>query len=132
MQVDMVLLGGDLFHDNKPSRMAMYEVMKSLRTHCLGDKPCELELLSEANDFANGFVTLRRKLSSKTDKRSSAFNHVNYEDPNINVAIPVFSIHGNHDDPAGVRLQNQLNSLSLLIIARKVTYAPLIYCKSLV
>jgi double-strand break repair protein MRE11 len=32
----------------------------------------------------------------------SAFNHVNYEDPNINVAIPVFSIHGNHDDPSGV------------------------------
>lgn len=33
---------------------------------------------------------------------SSAFNHVNYEDPDINVAIPVFSIHGNHDDPSGV------------------------------
>ena len=31
------------------------------------------------------------------------FNHVNYEDPDINVAIPVFSIHGNHDDPSGVR-----------------------------
>ena len=27
---------------------------------------------------------------------------MNYEDPNYNVAIPVFSIHGNHDDPAGV------------------------------
>ena len=33
-----------------------------------------------------------------------AFNHVNYEDPDINVAIPVFSIHGNHDDPSGVRI----------------------------
>ena len=32
-----------------------------------------------------------------------AFNHVNYEDPDINIAIPVFSIHGNHDDPSGVR-----------------------------
>ena len=30
------------------------------------------------------------------------FNHVNYEDPDINVSIPVFSIHGNHDDPSGV------------------------------
>jgi len=28
---------------------------------------------------------------------------VNYEDPNYNISIPVFSIHGNHDDPAGVR-----------------------------
>jgi len=33
---------------------------------------------------------------------SSPFNHANYEDPDINVAIPVFSIHGNHDDPSGV------------------------------
>ena len=29
------------------------------------------------------------------------FNNVNFEDPNINVAIPVFSIHGNHDEPTG-------------------------------
>lgn len=33
----------------------------------------------------------------------SVFNHVNYEDPDINVSVPVFSIHGNHDDPSGVR-----------------------------
>lgn len=31
------------------------------------------------------------------------FPWVNYEDPNYNISIPVFSIHGNHDDPAGVR-----------------------------
>jgi len=31
------------------------------------------------------------------------FPVVNYEDPNYNISIPVFSIHGNHDDPAGVR-----------------------------
>lgn len=30
-------------------------------------------------------------------------NHpiVNFEDQNLNVSIPVFSIHGNHDDPCG-------------------------------
>lgn len=27
--------------------------------------------------------------------------NVNYMDANLNIAIPVFSIHGNHDDPAG-------------------------------
>ena len=37
----------------------------------------------------------------------SAFNHVNYEDPDINVAIPVFSIHGNHDDPSGVSPESE-------------------------
>lgn len=39
---------------------------------------------------------------------NSTFNHVNWEDPNINVAIPVFSIHGNHDDPSGVDNYAQL------------------------
>ena len=29
---------------------------------------------------------------------------MNYEDPNYNISIPVFTIHGNHDDPAGVRM----------------------------
>ncbi|CRK15174.1 hypothetical protein BN1723_010551 [Verticillium longisporum] len=48
--VDMVLLGGDLFHDNKPSRKSMYQVMRTLRRNCLGMKPCELEFLSDANE----------------------------------------------------------------------------------
>ena len=39
-------------------------------------------------------------------KPEEVFSHcanqvVNYEDPNLNVSIPVFSIHGNHDDPSG-------------------------------
>jgi double-strand break repair protein MRE11 len=80
----MILLAGDLFHDNKPSRKAMYKVMRSLRQNCLGEKPCELEFLSDASDIFEG-----------------AFPYVNYEDPDINIAIPVFSIHGNHDDPTG-------------------------------
>ena len=31
-----------------------------------------------------------------------SFPAVNYEDPNYNISIPIFLIHGNHDDPAGV------------------------------
>lgn len=27
---------------------------------------------------------------------------MNYEDNNLNISIPIFSIHGNHDDPTGV------------------------------
>ncbi len=44
------------------------------------------------------------------DRRCRAFNHVNYEDPDINVAIPVFSIHGNHDDPTGVCLSHVIEA----------------------
>lgn len=29
---------------------------------------------------------------------------VNYYDSNINIALPVFTIHGNHDDPIGTDL----------------------------
>lgn len=49
----------------------------------------------------------------------SAFNHVNYEDPDINVAIPVFSIHGNHDDPSG---EGHLAALDLLEMAGLINY----------
>ncbi|KAH6713827.1 Metallo-dependent phosphatase-like protein [Leptodontidium sp. 2 PMI_412] len=100
--VDMVLLAGDLFHDNKPSRKSIYQVMRSLRQNCLGEKPCELRFLSDANEVFDG-----------------AFNIVNYEDPDINVAIPVFSIHGNHDDPTG---DGHLCSLDLLQVSGLLNY----------
>jgi double-strand break repair protein MRE11 len=44
---------------------------------------------------------------------------VNYEDEDINVAIPVFSIHGNHDDPSG---EGHLAALDLLQIAGLINY----------
>lgn len=100
--VDMVLLGGDLFHDNKPSRKSMYQVMRSLRKNCLGDRPCELQFLSDAAEVFEG-----------------AFQNVNYEDPDINISIPVFSIHGNHDDPSG---DGHFCSLDLLQVAGLVNY----------
>lgn len=98
----MVLLGGDLFHDNKPSRKSLYQVMRSLRKNCLGPKPCEVEFLSDAYEVFEG-----------------AFPTVNYEDPDINISIPVFSIHGNHDDPSG---EGHFCSLDLLQVAGLVNY----------
>ena len=100
--VDMILLAGDLFHENKPSRKSMYQVMRSMRMNCYGEKPCELEMLSDGSELFQG-----------------AFNHVNYEDPDINVSIPVFSIHGNHDDPTG---EGHLAALDLLQTAGLVNY----------
>ncbi|KAL9068539.1 MAG: hypothetical protein Q9157_006476 [Trypethelium eluteriae] len=100
--VDMVLLAGDLFHDNNPSRKAMYQVMRSLRLNCYGEKPCALEMLSDASENFGG-----------------AFTHANYEDEDINVAIPVFSIHGNHDDPSG---EGHFAALDLLQVSGLVNY----------
>ena len=102
--VDMVLLAGDLFHENKPSRKSMYQVMRSLRMNCYGEKPCELEMLSDGSENFGGLALPCESVwcQAWTDAIGRSFNHVNYEDPDINVAIPVFSIHGNHDDPSGV------------------------------
>jgi double-strand break repair protein MRE11 len=36
---------------------------------------------------------------------------VNYEDPNFNVALPIFSIHGNHDDPSGAGAYSTMDLL---------------------
>jgi double-strand break repair protein MRE11 len=100
--VDMVLHAGDLFHENKPSRKSLYHVMRSLRETCLGEKPCELEMLSDASENFGGI-----------------FDHVNYEDEDINVAIPVFAIHGNHDDPSG---EGSFSPLDLLQASGLVNY----------
>ncbi|KAL6706741.1 meiotic recombination [Coniothyrium glycines] len=100
--VDMVLHAGDLFHENKPSRKSMYQVMRSLRMNCLGEKPCELEMLSDASENFGG-----------------VFDHVNYEDEDINIAIPVFAIHGNHDDPSG---EGSYSALDLLQASGFVNY----------
>ncbi|KAI7818598.1 Metallo-dependent phosphatase-like protein [Gamsiella multidivaricata] len=95
-EVDMILLGGDLFHDNKPSRKTMYITIKLLRKYCLGDKPVSLEFLSDP-----------------TDNFPEGIKNVNYMDPNLNVGIPVFSIHGNHDDPSGDGNLCALDQLSM-------------------
>lgn len=44
---------------------------------------------------------------------------MNYEDPNANVALPIFSIHGNHDDPAG---EANLSAMDILAQAGLVNY----------
>lgn len=102
-EVDFILHGGDLFHDNKPSRQTLHACLALLREYCMGDKSVNFEYLSDQS----------------ADFKHCKFPTVNYEDPNINISIPVFSIHGNHDDPTG---QNNLCSLDLLHTAGLVNY----------
>jgi len=84
--VDIVVLGGDLFHENKPTRSSEIKCLQILRNHVLGDNPVQVEYLSDpAVDFSH--------CNSKS---------VNYENPNLNIGLPIFSIHGNHDDPSGL------------------------------
>ena len=47
LQVDFILLGGDLFHENKPSRMVLHRTMELLRHYCMGGRPCPVEFRSD-------------------------------------------------------------------------------------
>ncbi|KAI5664802.1 hypothetical protein M9H77_24125 [Catharanthus roseus] len=101
-KVDFLLLGGDLFHENKPSRSTLVKTIEILRRHCLNDQPVQFQVVSDQTvNFAN------------------SFGHVNYEDQHFNVGLPVFSIHGNHDDPAGV---DNLSAVDILSACNLVNY----------
>jgi double-strand break repair protein MRE11 len=41
----MVILGGDLFHDNKPSRKCLTKTMSILNKYIYGDNPIQFTLL---------------------------------------------------------------------------------------
>lgn len=108
-----MVLGGDLFHETKPSRPCLYRTIELLRCaivssvlmqhrkYCMGDQPIRVQLVS---DPALNFPT--------------SFKKVNYEDPNFNVSLPIFAIHGNHDDPSGVRKTNN----SMLVMVLRVAF----------
>lgn len=81
----LTILGGDLFHDNNPTRETRIRVMRTLRKYTLNGPETKIEFLSRPeNIFAH-----------------SSFKCVNFEDKNLCVSIPIFSIHGNHDDLSG-------------------------------
>ena len=146
-EADMVLLAGDLFHDNKPSRKALHKCMEILRDYCLGDKPVRMQVVSDQQANFHGkcvrrvralkfhtaeiahdptaFVSLEAAgcASSSPLRGATSTKHryrsVNFEDPHYNVQLPVFSIHGNHDDPAG---DGGLAALDLLSTANLINY----------
>ncbi|TIA89162.1 hypothetical protein E3P81_03065 [Wallemia ichthyophaga] len=85
--VDFILCAGDLFHEHKPSTQSVISVMSLLREYCLNDRPVSIQLLSDPYDQRRPDIT---------------YPSINYEDSNLNVGLPFFLIHGNHDDPQTV------------------------------
>jgi double-strand break repair protein MRE11 len=103
-KADMVLLAGDLFHQNKPSRGTLHKTMDLFRRYCMGDNPIQIQILSD-------------------QKQNFRRGSVNYEDTNYSVDLPVFSIHGNHDDPTREAGSSDLYcALDLLDVANLVNY----------
>ena len=105
--VDFVLLGGDLFHENKPSRRSLFIAMELLRKYSLGDTPIYTEILNDQKEIFT----------------SNCNSCVNYEDPYLSVSLPIYAIHGNHDDPSREGGQGEsLAALDLLSINNMVNY----------
>lgn len=59
LQVDFLLLGGDLFHENKPSRSTLVKAIESLRCYCLNDQPVQFQVVSDQTvNFPNKYDNL--------------------------------------------------------------------------
>ncbi|PVV04997.1 hypothetical protein BB560_000482 [Smittium megazygosporum] len=99
---DFVFLCGDIFHINQPSRTCMHRALGIFKKYCLGDKKPSVEFLTDPKSV----------FSSNSD-------FVNYLDPKLNISLPVFAIHGNHDDPSG---ESQLSAIDILSEAGLVNY----------
>ncbi|GBP05148.1 Double-strand break repair protein MRE11 [Eumeta japonica] len=71
--------------------------------YTFGDRPIKVEFLSDGSQNFHNAIN----------------ETVNYEDPNLNISIPVYSIHGNHDDPS---VFGGLSTLDLLSTTGLVNY----------
>jgi double-strand break repair protein MRE11 len=105
-KVDFVLLAGDMFHENKPSRRTLHATMELLRKYCLGDDPVFTTILNDQKEIFK-----------------ASFGKVNYEDPFQSVSLPIYSIHGNHDDPSREGGNgDSLAALDLLAVSNLINY----------
>jgi len=103
---DMVLFAGDLFHENKPSRRTLHKTMTIIRKYCMGSNPVQIQIVS----------------NQEQNFKRSLHGRVNYEDEFYSVDLPIFAIHGNHDDPTRDGGTEMLAALDLLSISNFVNY----------
>ena len=84
---DFLLLGGDMFHHHNPSKKTIIRAGNILQKYVYGQKIHKYEVYCYEPNFKN---------------------------ENLSVELPIFIIHGNHDDPSGIE-----NISSIDIFANK-------------
>ena len=72
---DFLLLGGDLFHDHNPSKYTLNRTLQMFNNYVIGDSHAEFDTITKDKIF-------------------------NYMNSFVKIKLPVFIIHGNHDDPS--------------------------------
>merc|ERR1719253_1992873 len=105
-RADLVLLAGDLFHESKPSRQTLHATMGILRRYCMGSDPVSFQIVSDQGACLRSLVTGR----------------ANYEDEYSSIDLPIFTIHGNHDEPTRDGGPDLLSAVDLLATANLVNY----------
>jgi len=105
-KVDLILFAGDLFHENKPSRRTLHKTMEIMRRYCMGPDAVRFQIVSD------------QELNFKRNVKKC----VNYEDEFYSVDLPIFAIHGNHDDPTRDGGTDMLAALDLLAVTNLVNY----------
>lgn len=108
-RVDFVLLGGDLYDKNRPSRYTEMKTVEIFREFVMGDAPISVEFVSDPEV----------NFGTRSHRHAPLVQEVNFMNPNLNIALPVFSIHGNHDDPVGM---GEYSAMDLLHTAGLVNY----------
>jgi len=88
-RVDFLLLGGDLFHEMSPSQNCLYRSMSLIQKYV----------------FGSGDLTF-------STKGLNGPYPANYLNENLNIDLPIFTIHGNHDYPSTTG--NNISSLDVL------------------
>ena len=81
----MLIHGGDLFHEHKPSKETLIKTGELLTKHVFGDK--------------------------KHSFKAAASQSLNIKDENFSIKLPIFVIHGNHDDPGGMKNLSNIDIL---------------------
>lgn len=105
-KVDFILFAGDMFHENKPTRKTLHSTMELLRRYCLGPEAVFIEILNDQSEIFK-----------------AGLGHVNYEDPFQSIRLPIFSIHGNHDDPSREGGSGDaLAAMDLLAVSNLINY----------
>eukprot|EP01053_Blabericola_migrator_P005061 Blabericola_migrator_1__5060@NODE_2620_length_2528_cov_21_982527_g1642_i0_p1_GENE_NODE_2620_length_2528_cov_21_982527_g1642_i0NODE_2620_length_2528_cov_21_982527_g1642_i0_p1_ORF_typecomplete_len648_score123_66Mre11_DNA_bind/PF04152_14/4e23Mre11_DNA_bind/PF04152_14/3_3e03Metallophos/PF00149_28/3_6e12Metallophos_2/PF12850_7/0_00011Metallophos_2/PF12850_7/8_2e03_NODE_2620_length_2528_cov_21_982527_g1642_i01672110 len=96
LKCDFILHSGDLFDMQRPSQQTLRRTMAMMREHLIGKDPVRFEVSNEEESQQS----LRRPL--------------NFHSEDINIKLPMFIIHGNHDPPVGMEGTDVVSVLDIL------------------
>jgi len=116
---DIMVHGGDLFHEHRPSADTYFKTSQIFNKYVFGQG------LPES-------VIYERKF------KISGYDSANFLDKHFRVMMPIFSIHGNHDDPVGLevfssldqcKVNNYVNYFGKTMNIEKLLIQPVLFIK---